>query len=316
MNINIQERYFNIKRYIQKNRKNFIGFATIILIGVIFTFQFISTNRVQANSIRVEELKERSKVESQEQLADELIRFHVIANSDSKKDQAIKLKVRNAVLEEIVPYLEKSQSLEETREIIENKTEDLIEVAQEVLRKNGVDYGVKASLGQHEFPTKYYGDFSLPAGKYEAFRIVLGNGSGANWWCVMFPPLCFVHTDEEDSEPKEDSLIAEKEQEEKTQEAKQQEEVEVKEKEQGAKEKEQGAKEKEQEEKETNKVEELIEPASKREENPTQETENTVEESKEKQIEKVQLIEEEPIEEKQPVQIRWKFLETLQNIFQ
>ncbi|RBP39874.1 stage II sporulation protein R [Garciella nitratireducens] len=289
----------SIKEKTPIKKKSVIVIITIFLIGIIFCWQWNSAKKIQANVIRVEDLKEKSKIESQQQLANELVRFHVIANSDSDKDQAIKLKVRDAVLEEIVPDLKKSQSIEQTKEMIQSKTPDLIEVAQEVLKQNGVDYGVKAALGEHVFPTKYYGDFSLPAGEYQAFRIVLGDGSGANWWCVMFPPLCFVNADEEKSNVSQDSL-AEEQKEQKNVSQKKQEKAEQKEKDQ------------EQEVEKTDKIEDLIETASNKEESLKQEEKNELEEKKENIGEKIIIEESQPEE---TIQIKWKFLEVLQAIF-
>ncbi|MCR1899486.1 stage II sporulation protein R [Irregularibacter muris] len=178
------------------NKKYKVLMMICTLVSILLVQQLFSTNKVLANVDRVEDLMKNSKVQSQEEIAQSLIRFHVLANSDSDSDQEVKAVVRDEVLKEIVPYLEKSQSLEETRNIIENNKDKMIEVATEVLKENGKDYGATAALGKFSFPTKYYGQFSLPAGTYEAFRIVLGEGKGANWWCVMFPPLCFIHVED------------------------------------------------------------------------------------------------------------------------
>jgi len=125
-------------------------------------------------------------------LAENIIRLHVIANSDSAEDQQLKLKVRDAVINYMEEKLRNSQSIEETRIIINDNIDEIIEVAKNVIKINGSNYDVKGMLGQYPFPTRMYGDVILPAGKYEALRIVIGEGGGANWWCVLFPPLCFV----------------------------------------------------------------------------------------------------------------------------
>lgn len=125
-------------------------------------------------------------------LSQNLVRLHVIANSDSAADQALKLKVRDAVIEYMKVKLEASDSIDETKAIIKDNLENIQEVASEVIRKNNSSYAVKASLGKYAFPTKTYGDIALPAGEYQALRVVIGNGSGKNWWCVLFPPLCFI----------------------------------------------------------------------------------------------------------------------------
>lgn len=121
-----------------------------------------------------------------------IIRFHVIANSDSPKDQAIKLRVRDRLLDEFGQLLNQSPTVSQSRSIIEDKLRDIEGIAQEEVDRYTKVYKVKALLGDFPFPTKAYGDMVYPAGNYEALRIIIGSGQGANWWCVMFPPLCFV----------------------------------------------------------------------------------------------------------------------------
>ena len=132
------------------------------------------------------------KTYSYDEVNDSLIRFHVIASSDTKEDQDLKIKVKDRVIEYIYPYLKKSQSIEESREILTSKKEDILKIAKQVIDENGYSYGVQGSLSRENFPAKTYGNIELPQGEYEAFRIIIGNGQGKNWWCVMFPPLCFV----------------------------------------------------------------------------------------------------------------------------
>lgn len=127
-----------------------------------------------------------------DEVKDSLIRFHVIANSDSDSDQQLKLKVKNKVIDYLYPYLNSSQSLEGSRQIIKDKMQDVKELAEEVIKENNYDYSVQVQLSRENFPDKSYGNITLPQGNYEAFRIIIGNGQGKNWWCVMFPPLCFV----------------------------------------------------------------------------------------------------------------------------
>jgi len=121
-----------------------------------------------------------------------LIRFHVLANSDSEEDQKLKIKVKNSVLEYIYPKLSNSRNISESRKILMENTKDIKKVAENVILKNGYDYDLKLELTHDNFPVKTYGNITLPQGNYEAFRIIIGNGKGKNWWCVMFPPLCFV----------------------------------------------------------------------------------------------------------------------------
>ena len=129
---------------------------------------------------------------SQSDVAGKLIRFHVIANSDDKIDQGLKLKVRDSVLKYISPKLKDCKSIEESREIIKNEDKNIKKIAEMIIKKNGFKYSVATELSQENFPVKTYGNITLPQGKYEAYRIIIGSGTGQNWWCVMFPPLCFV----------------------------------------------------------------------------------------------------------------------------
>jgi len=129
---------------------------------------------------------------SQTTIANKLIRFHVIANSDIPEDQALKLKVKDEVLSYIYPKLKDSKSLEESRKILEENTEVIKEIAKKVIKEKGYNYSVNAMLSHENFPVKSYGNITLPEGNYEAYRIIIGSGEGKNWWCVMFPPLCFT----------------------------------------------------------------------------------------------------------------------------
>lgn len=125
-------------------------------------------------------------------IADKIIRFHVIANSDSKEDQELKLKVKKALVNEMAPYLSEAKNINEARDILSSNLDRMEEVAQDIINQSGYDYPVRASLGHRNFPIKIYGDYSFPSGLYEALSITIGDGLGKNWWCVMFPPLCFV----------------------------------------------------------------------------------------------------------------------------
>ncbi|HEY5585944.1 MAG TPA: stage II sporulation protein R [Ruminiclostridium sp.] len=125
-------------------------------------------------------------------LSQNLVRLHVIANSDSASDQALKLEVRDAIIAVMKTKLASSKDINETKAIINDNLKNIEEVSNEVIKKNNSSYGVKATMGNYAFPTKTYGDIALPAGEYQALRVVIGSGTGANWWCVLFPPLCFV----------------------------------------------------------------------------------------------------------------------------
>lgn len=126
----------------------------------------------------------------QKELAGSVIRFHVIANSDSEADQALKLAVRDRVLaraEEIYP---ENATLEEAQAALEGHLNVLAAAGREVVEEQGHDYPVTAALEDCWFPTREYEGFALPAGNYTALRVVIGEGRGKNWWCVAFPPLC------------------------------------------------------------------------------------------------------------------------------
>lgn len=127
-----------------------------------------------------------------EEINTKLIRFHVIANSDSDEDQKLKLKVRDEIIKYISPKLKDSKNIEESRSILKDNDDEIIEIAKECIKKNGYDYNVNTTLGRENFPVKTYGNITLPQGNYEAYRVLIGKASGQNWWCVMFPPLCFV----------------------------------------------------------------------------------------------------------------------------
>ncbi len=121
-----------------------------------------------------------------------LIRLHVLANSNSPEDQALKYKVRDRIVQMMGERFKNSRSIEESREILLNSLPQAEEEARQILRQEGSACSATAYYGEFDFPTRYYGQFALPAGKYEAVRIVIGEGQGANWWCVLFPPLCFA----------------------------------------------------------------------------------------------------------------------------
>ncbi len=123
---------------------------------------------------------------------DKLIRLHVLANSDSQEDQQLKLQVRDAVIQYLAPYLEQASSVEAARQIVSEHQGKLAEVAEGIVAKNGAKYPVNVQIGIFDFPIKSYGNLVLPAGKYEAVRILIGKAEGKNWWCVLFPPLCFI----------------------------------------------------------------------------------------------------------------------------
>lgn len=125
-------------------------------------------------------------------IANSVFRLHVIANSDSDTDQNLKYKVRDALLEYMNNICKDCSSKNEAIELVELHQNEFKEVALDTIKKEGFNYDVKIEIGNFEFPTKQYGDISLPAGLYDALKVEIGEAKGRNWWCVMFPSLCFV----------------------------------------------------------------------------------------------------------------------------
>lgn len=125
-------------------------------------------------------------------LASNMIRLHVVANSNSKNDQLLKLQIRDKVLEYANSILIGSSNIDETNYILNKNLDNISNVVKNYMREKSINYDVRLLLGEFFFPTKTYGDVILPAGKYQALRILIGEAKGENWWCVLFPPLCFV----------------------------------------------------------------------------------------------------------------------------
>ncbi|MGV4967180.1 stage II sporulation protein R [Priestia aryabhattai] len=145
-------------------------------------------------------------------IPDEAIRLRILANSDGEKDQYVKRLIRDRVNEQITEWVKDLTSVTVARKTIKENLPALETIAKEVLKEEGVNESVHVKFGKVEFPTKLYGQFLYPAGEYEAVLITLGKGEGANWWCVLFPPLCFldfsngeaVKAPEPSEEPKEE----------------------------------------------------------------------------------------------------------------
>lgn len=128
-------------------------------------------------------------VNGEEQIYSDMIRLHVIANSDTDEDQALKLKVRDAVLE-TVEKMELPEDKEQSEKVISDNKDTLRESAKRVIRENGYNYQVNVELGTEAYPEREYDGFVLPAGEYTSLRVIIGEGEGHNWWCVLYPPLC------------------------------------------------------------------------------------------------------------------------------
>ena len=123
-------------------------------------------------------------------ISNKVLRFHVLANSDSEDDQSLKIKVRDAVLEYSKELFDKADSKESTIGIAADNIDGIIATAQNEVYKNGYDYKVSGYITKMYFTTREYDAYTLPAGKYDAVRLLIGSGKGKNWWCVMFPMLC------------------------------------------------------------------------------------------------------------------------------
>lgn len=161
-------------KFIKNRNRLLIASALVIAISVAFVSYIFSSDS------------------SSKAYKSKLIRLHVLANSDSPEDQELKLKVRDKIITNMNTKLGNSKSIDETRKIVKDNIEEIKEIALKEIKSNQKDYQVAVSLGNQNFPTKSYGGFTLPSGQYEALKVVIGEGKGQNWWCVMFPPLCFI----------------------------------------------------------------------------------------------------------------------------
>lgn len=149
-----------------------------IILSLLFCFIFVSISSY-AHTVSVN-------------LSDNFFRLHILANSDSEIDQNLKLKVRDAIIEYMNSQDFSNSTKSEVISIVENNLENYKLIAEKVISEEGFDYPISVEIGNFHFPTKIYGNISLPAGYYDALRIKIGNAEGQNWWCSLFPPLCFV----------------------------------------------------------------------------------------------------------------------------
>lgn len=129
---------------------------------------------------------------TQSNIADSVLRLHVIANSDSAADQQLKIAVRDRVLKEAQNLFENTSSADEAKKAAEKNIKFLEKTTKDELKKRGYDYEVSVEVGEFAFPVKFYDDIMLPSGQYRAVRIIIGEGKGRNWWCVMYPPMCSI----------------------------------------------------------------------------------------------------------------------------
>lgn len=164
-----------------KKRKNNLRkrWGILGLLALIGLLAFVSQEKTSASTL-------------QKGIASKILRFHVIANSDSEEDQALKLEVKDAVVEYMKEILGDAENIEDTRRIVTEHTGEIKQIAQNYVAARGYDYPVEVFIDHRFFPVKTYGTYTFPAGEYEAICVELGDHSGKNWWCVMYPSLCFV----------------------------------------------------------------------------------------------------------------------------
>lgn len=165
-----------------------VKFAAVLALCVIFVFTLMSL----------------LPVNGEEQIYDNVVRLHVIANSDSERDQSLKLLVRDRILE-LVSAEEDYETMDAAVSGIDSMKETLITEAKKVLMEHECADDVRIELGFEEYPVRYYDNFVLPEGKYTSLRVIIGEGEGKNWWCVLYPPLC---TASSEAEQEEDFLAA------------------------------------------------------------------------------------------------------------
>ncbi len=156
-----------------------------------------------------------ARAQMQEHLAEEVLRFHILANSDRESDQKLKITVRDRVLDYLKSEMPQSLDAEETKRWIRRHVDELETLSRETVAENGCDYPVTAAVTTCWFPDKTYGDVTFPAGNYEALRIEIGDAKGHNWWCVLYPNLCFLDAANmvvpEDSKKKLQNVLTEEE---------------------------------------------------------------------------------------------------------
>lgn len=131
---------------------------------------------------------------------EDIIRIHIRANSNLEEDQRVKYLVKDAIVDYITPLAEGIKSKEDMYSLLSGELDNLIDIAEKVLNEQGYNYGASAELNSEEFPARDYDGVTLPAGIYDALIIRLGEGAGDNWWCVAYPPLCFIGAEDDGSD--------------------------------------------------------------------------------------------------------------------
>lgn len=155
------------------NRKKIFFYITLALVFIAGAYQY-----------RVKRF--------QRDISQDILRFHVLANSDSQADQSVKLKVRDEIGRYMKGNMGQVENLKECIKETEEKLPEITWIAEEVLKREGFSYPASARVGTVDFPEKQYGSYTFPGGSYKALQITLGEGEGHNWWCVMYPNMCFA----------------------------------------------------------------------------------------------------------------------------
>lgn len=171
-----------------KSRKLLLAAVFIGLAGTLCLTGFTMVRMKRENS----QLQERLDREIQQGIAGEVFRLHVLANSDKTADQELKLKVKTGIVEYLKTILGDNAGLEETKEAVLTHLREIEQEAERIIQAEGYDYDVQAAVEKTYFPDKTYGDCTFPAGEYEALNVRIGKAEGHNWWCVLYPSLCFI----------------------------------------------------------------------------------------------------------------------------
>ena len=171
-----------------QNKKILLAALLIGLAGTLF-FTGLNTVRLKREN---REIKARLDREIQQGIAGEVFRLHVIANSDTEKDQELKLKVKTRIVEYLKEILGEDAGVEETKEAVLTHLTEIEQEAENLIEEQGFDYPVEVVVEKTYFPEKTYGDCTFPAGEYEALKVKIGSAKGQNWWCVLYPSLCFL----------------------------------------------------------------------------------------------------------------------------
>ena len=147
-------------------------------------------------------------VHGESEIYDNVLRLHVLANSDSEEDQALKLKVRDTILEHCSPRLAACKDRAEAEDTVLAMENEILAVAQKTIFDAGYDYGVSVTLGEEEYPKRTYDSLCFPSGEYLSLRVCIGEAEGQNWWCVLFPPLCLQAASIKTREEAESAFVA------------------------------------------------------------------------------------------------------------